>query len=68
MSVNLVARIVQAVPQIKCIKLESLPTPARIAALRKLWLEEQPSQGTVTILTGLGALCVTIIVERTILL
>jgi len=55
MSVPLVARIVSEVPAVSCIKLESLPTPGRIAALRKLWSDTPPAQDC-TILTGLGAL------------
>mmetsp|Transcript_42782 Transcript_42782/g.93759 ORF Transcript_42782/g.93759 Transcript_42782/m.93759 type:complete len:418 (-) Transcript_42782:496-1749(-) len=57
MSVDLVARIVAEVENVSCIKLESLPTPARIAALRNLWENstELGSRGC-TILTGLGAL------------
>jgi len=55
MSVPLLARIVQQVPTVTCIKLESLPTPARIAALRALWAKDPPP-AECTILTGLGAL------------
>jgi 4-hydroxy-tetrahydrodipicolinate synthase len=54
MSVPLLARIVKEVPSVACIKLESLPTPARIATLRQLWEQEPPE--SCTILTGLGAL------------
>jgi len=56
MTPRLVARIANEVPAVSCIKLESLPTPARIAALRGLWANELPSGGDCTILTGLGAL------------
>eukprot|EP00750_Incisomonas_marina_P025671 INCI5619.1.p1 GENE.INCI5619.1~~INCI5619.1.p1 ORF type:complete len:376 (+),score=54.29 INCI5619.1:89-1129(+) len=56
MSPELIARIVQEVPTISCIKLESVPTPARIARLRSLWALDAPPQGNVSILTGLGAL------------
>ena len=52
----LVARIAHEVPTIACIKLESLPSPARIARLRQLWAGELPPAGDCTILTGLGAL------------
>jgi len=55
MSVPLLARIVLEVPSVSCIKLESLPTPAKIAMLRKKWAEVPPAQEC-TILTGLGAL------------
>ncbi|KAL1515990.1 hypothetical protein AB1Y20_002603 [Prymnesium parvum] len=56
MAPRLVARIAHEVPAVACIKLESLPTPARIAALRRLWATELPPGGDCTILTGLGAL------------
>lgn len=55
MSMPLLARIVAEVPTVSCIKLESLPTPAKIAALRKIWAAAPPPQEC-TILTGLGAL------------
>jgi len=55
MSVPLLARIVLEVPTVTCIKLESLPTPAKIAQLRQKWSELPPAQEC-TILTGLGAL------------
>jgi len=55
MTVPLLARIVQEVPTVSCIKLESLPTPAKIAQLRTLWAKAAPAQEC-TILTGLGAL------------
>ena len=57
MSPRLVATIANEVPEVACIKLEALPTPARIAALRKLWAGELPcANPSCTILTGLGAL------------
>ncbi len=58
MSVPLVARIVASVPTVCCIKLESLPTPDKVAALKRIWAERPPREegGRVTILTGLGAL------------
>lgn len=37
MTPRLVARIAAEVPAVACIKLESLPTPGRIATLRQLW-------------------------------
>ena len=55
MSMPLIARIVKEVPSIACIKLEALPTPAKIAMLHKLWAADPPASGC-TILTGLGAL------------
>ena len=57
MSPRLVARIAHEVAEVACIKLEALPTPARIAALRQLWADElPPANPECTILTGLGAL------------
>jgi len=56
MGPKLIARIAHEVPAVACIKLEALPTPARIAALRKLWASELPPASDCTILTGLGAL------------
>jgi hypothetical protein len=52
----LLALITKEVPSIACIKLESLPSPAKIAALRRLWRETPPAGGGATVLTGLGAL------------
>ena len=57
MSPRLVARIAHEVDTVACIKLEALPTPARIAALHALWAGEMPrANPACTILTGLGAL------------
>lgn len=55
MSVPLLCRIVLEVPTVTCIKLESLPTPAKIAQVRQKWAQVPPKQEC-TILTGLGAL------------
>jgi len=55
MSVPLLARIAREVPSVSCIKLEALPTPAKIAQLRKIWAAA-PQATECTILTGLGAL------------
>lgn len=52
----LLARISREVPAIACIKLESLPSPAKIRSLRGLWEQAPPAGNPVTILTGLGAL------------
>ena len=52
---SLIARITAEVAAVRCIKLESLPSPARIATLRALWAERPPA-AECTILTGLGAL------------
>ena len=57
MTPAVVAKIAATVPMVQCIKLEALPTPARIAALHKLWRDTPPaSPSGCTILTGLGAL------------
>lgn len=53
MSVQLMARLVREIPNIKSVKLESLPSPPRIAQLKKLMEEDGRSA---TILVGLGAL------------
>jgi len=53
MSLDLLARLCLEIPQIECVKLESPPTPARIAAFRELLA---PHDRQVSILTGLGAL------------
>jgi dihydrodipicolinate synthase/N-acetylneuraminate lyase len=50
MSVPLLARLVNEIPQIANVKLESLPSPVRIPLLKSLMRED------CTILTGLGAL------------
>jgi 4-hydroxy-tetrahydrodipicolinate synthase len=50
MSVPLLARLVNEIPTIACVKLESLPTPPKIALLKTMMRED------CTILTGLGAL------------
>lgn len=52
MPVPLLVRIVAQVPAVACLKEEGVPTPARIAALRRGMREHR----TVPILTGLGAL------------
>lgn len=59
MSTEIIVDIAHALPSIKCIKLESIPTAPKIAALRQLWQvqgKEPASKEGVTILTGLGAL------------
>ena len=40
----------------RCIKLEAVPTPPKIAALRKAWAAKPPAADSCGILTGLGAL------------
>ena len=53
MSVSTMATLVEEIPAISCVKLESLPSPPRISALKK----SMKSRGcSATILTGLGAL------------
>ena len=49
------ARLIREVPKIECVKLESLPSPPRIALLKKMMEQDGRS---VSILTGLGALYV----------
>ena len=57
MTTSLVARIASEVQSIACVKLESLPSPSRIARLRELWSDAMPPArgGGVAILAGLGA-------------
>ena len=50
MAIPMLLRLVASVPQIACLKEEGLPTPQRVAALRR------GMDRTVPILTGLGAL------------
>jgi 4-hydroxy-tetrahydrodipicolinate synthase len=50
---SLLTRIVTEVPQVQCIKLESMPTITRLAALRE---NADFKQSGCTILTGLGGL------------
>ena len=50
MSIPLLARLANEIPRIAAVKLESLPSPVRIPALRAL------IPASTTILTGLGAL------------
>jgi 4-hydroxy-tetrahydrodipicolinate synthase len=50
MGVPLLARLVNEIPGIACVKLESLPTPVKIPQLRALIRDD------CTVLTGLGAL------------
>lgn len=56
MSPALVARITHEVPTVACVKMEALPTPARVAALKERWRTDLPPARDCTILTGLGAL------------
>ena len=50
MPVSLLLRIIEQVPTVACLKEEGVPTPARVAALRR------GMQRQVPVLTGLGAL------------
>ena len=50
MPVSLLLRLIEQVPAIACLKEEGVPTPARVAALRR------GMQRQVPVLTGLGAL------------
>ena len=57
MSSDLILDICADLEAVRCIKLEAVPTPPKIAALRAAWAERPPaSVGGCTILTGLGAL------------
>lgn len=56
MSAELICDITAELPEIACIKLEAVPTPTKIAKIRKLWDTDSPPAGDCTILTGLGAL------------
>ena len=59
MSADLLVDICAALPSVQCIKLEAVPTPAKIAAVRRAWAggDRPPaSPEGCTILTGLGAL------------
>ena len=50
MPVPLLARIIEHVPNVACLKEEGVPTPQRVVALRKAMTRQVP------VLTGLGAL------------
>jgi len=56
MSMELVHQISVDLPEVECIKSEALPSPAKIAQLRKLWEGTPAACGDCTILSGLGAL------------
>ena len=58
MSADLLVRICADLPSVQCIKLEAVPTPAKIAAIRKAWAAPAtaPAAADCAILTGLGAL------------
>ncbi len=56
MSADLLVKMCNEIPTIGCIKLEAVPTPAKIATIRKAWAGDKPPAGDCTILTGLGAL------------
>jgi 4-hydroxy-tetrahydrodipicolinate synthase len=51
MSTDLIIRMVREIPSIKCLKAEALPSPQRIALLKKSF-----GGRDITMLTGLGAL------------
>jgi hypothetical protein len=55
MSLSLIADICEELEQVKCVKLESTPTPARTAELITM-LEGRLNRPRPTILTGLGGL------------
>jgi len=56
MSSELLVRICAQLASVQCIKLEAVPTPPKIAALRKAWAAAPPAYAECSILTGLGAL------------
>jgi len=65
MSANLLVQICANIPTVTCIKLEAVPTPAKIAMVRQLWENvDPPASGDCTILTGLGALYAGFDMER----
>ena len=51
MSTDLIIRMVNEIPNIKCLKAEALPSPQRIALLKNSFGDRD-----ITMLTGLGAL------------
>ena len=56
MSAELLVQICAHLASVQCIKLEAVPTPPKIAALRKAWAAQPPAYPECSILTGLGAL------------
>jgi len=56
MSADLLIQICQDLPTVQNIKLEAVPTPTKIAAIRAAWAGDRKPAGDCTILTGLGAL------------
>ena len=56
MSAELLVQICAHLASVQCIKLEAVPTPPKIAALRKAWAAQPPAFPECSILTGLGAL------------
>jgi len=56
MSADLLVRICADLEAVACIKLEAVPTPPKIAALRAAWAAAPPAAAHCGILTGLGAL------------
>lgn len=56
MSMDLVHDITASIPEVASVKAEALPTPAKVALLRKMWGEKPPANPDCTILVGLGAL------------
>ena len=43
MSMDLVHDITAAIPEVASVKAEALPTPAKVALLRKMWGEKPPA-------------------------
>ena len=56
MGAELLVQICAHLASVQCIKLEAVPTPPKIAALRKAWAAQPPAFPECSILTGLGAL------------
>ena len=57
MSADLLVRICADLASVRCIKLEAVPTPTKIRAIRDAWAgAAPPASGDCSILTGLGAL------------
>ena len=56
MGAELLVQICAHLASVQCIKLEAVPTPPKIAALRKAWAAQPPAYPECSILTGLGAL------------
>ena len=56
MPLSLIADIAEAVPSVRCIKLESTPTAAQTRELKELMQQRAGIESPPSILTGLGGL------------